>query len=192
MPKNKGKGGKGKRRGKRNKNKEAHKRELRFKEYGEEYAQVSKNLGGLHFDVYCFDGKSRMAHVRGRFKKRVWINKDDIILVGLREFQDDKVDIIHKYTPDEARILQKWGELPADQALFDDISGDEEEASALMPAQDSDSDSEEETSSGDEENLGTYSDQEDDEKLVSGAGAYWSAPAHKKGEEKRAAEVDGL
>jgi translation initiation factor 1A len=33
--------------------------------------------------------------------------------VGLREFQADKCDIIHKYTTDEARSLQAYGELPA-------------------------------------------------------------------------------
>jgi translation initiation factor 1A len=37
----------------------------------------------------------------------------DIILVGLREFQDGKADIIHKYTTEEARNLQSYGELPA-------------------------------------------------------------------------------
>jgi translation initiation factor 1A len=35
------------------------------------------------------------------------------VLVGLREFQADKCDIIHKYTTDEARSLQAYGELPA-------------------------------------------------------------------------------
>ncbi len=35
------------------------------------------------------------------------------MLVGLREFQADKADIIHKYTAEEARNLQSYGELPA-------------------------------------------------------------------------------
>ncbi len=39
--------------------------------------------------------------------------KGDIVLVGLREFQDEKADIIHKYTTEEARNLQSYGELPA-------------------------------------------------------------------------------
>jgi hypothetical protein len=33
--------------------------------------------------------------------------------VGLREFEAEKCDIIHKYTSDEARALQAYGELPA-------------------------------------------------------------------------------
>ena len=34
---------------------------------------------------------------------QVWINQGDIILISLREFQDDKADVIVKYTADEAR-----------------------------------------------------------------------------------------
>jgi len=128
MPKNKGKGGKGKRKGKRNKGKDAEKREIRFKEFGEEYAQVRKVLGNCRVECFCFDGKVRLCHVRGKFKKRVWINKDDFVLVGLRDYQDDKGDIVHKYSMDEARLLRSWGEIPADKASFDDagLDGDED------------------------------------------------------------------
>jgi initiation factor 1A len=34
---------------------------------------------------------------------QVWINQGDIILISLRDFQDDKADVIVKYTSDEAR-----------------------------------------------------------------------------------------
>jgi len=33
-------------------------------------------------------------------------------LLSLREFQDDKADVIVKYTADEARNLKAYGELP--------------------------------------------------------------------------------
>lgn len=39
-------------------------------------------------------------------------SQGDIVLIGLREFQPDKADIIHKYNTDEARSLQSYGELP--------------------------------------------------------------------------------
>jgi len=104
---------------------------LRFKVFGEEYAQVRRVLGNCRVECYCFDGKVRLCHVRGKFKKRVWINKDDFVLIGLRDYQDDKSDVIHKYTTEEARLLRSWGEIPADKANFDDdgaISGGEEQA----------------------------------------------------------------
>ncbi|KTW32736.1 eukaryotic translation initiation factor 1A [Pneumocystis jirovecii RU7] len=110
MPKNKGKGGKNRRRGK-NEN-EAEKRELVFKDDGQEYAQVTKMLGNGRLEAMCFDGEKRLAHIRGKLRKKVWINQGDVILLSLREYQDKKADVILKYTADEARDLKNYGELP--------------------------------------------------------------------------------
>ncbi|TKR62524.1 hypothetical protein L596_026466 [Steinernema carpocapsae] len=110
MPKNKGKGGKNRRRGK-NEN-DVLKREIIFKEDGQEYAQVVKMLGNGRVTAFCFDGKQRLCHIRGKMRKKVWINCGDIVLVGLRDYQDDKADVILKYMPDEARSLKSKGELP--------------------------------------------------------------------------------
>ena len=40
------------------------------------------------------------------------MNTSDIILLGLRDFQDEKADVILKYTAEEARSLKAYGELP--------------------------------------------------------------------------------
>jgi translation initiation factor 1A len=109
MPKSKGKGGKGRRRGKGG---EGEKRELVFKEAEQEYAQVLKMLGNGRCDCMCVDGVKRLCHIRGKMRKRVWITTGDIVLVSLRDFQDEKADIILKYSADEARALKTYGELP--------------------------------------------------------------------------------
>ncbi|EGR32488.1 hypothetical protein IMG5_081220 [Ichthyophthirius multifiliis] len=109
MPKNKSRGGKNYRRGK---NESETKRELVFKEEDMEYAQVTKILGNGRLELYCFDGKKRIGHICGRMKKKVWIQMDDIVLAGLRDFQDEKCDIILKYLPDEIRALKQYGEIP--------------------------------------------------------------------------------
>jgi len=85
---------------------------LVFKEDGQEYAQVIKMLGNGRLEAQCFDGEKRLAHIRGKMRKKVWINQGDIILLSLRDFQDDKADVIQKYTADEARNLKSYGELP--------------------------------------------------------------------------------
>ncbi len=90
------------------------KRELLFKESGEDYAQVLKLLGGSKMEVLCMDNKKRIAKVRGKFKRRVWVNMGDIILVALREFEDEKCDIIHVFYADEAKTLKAMGEIPQD------------------------------------------------------------------------------
>lgn len=40
------------------------------------------------------------------------VSQGDIVLLGMRDYQEDKVDIIHKYNADEARNLKAFGELP--------------------------------------------------------------------------------
>lgn len=110
MPKNKGKGGKNRRRGKNENDNE--KRELTFKEEGQEYAQVLKMLGNGRLEAMCFDGVKRLGLIRGKLRKKIWINNGDIILVSLREYQDEKGDVILKYSADEARSLKAYGELP--------------------------------------------------------------------------------
>ncbi|KAK6024229.1 translation initiation factor eIF-1A, partial [Ostertagia ostertagi] len=165
MPKNKGKGGKNRRRGK-NEN-DFMKRELDTKDVGQEYGQVSKMLGNGRVLAFCFDGKQRVCHIRGKLRKKVWINTGDIILVGLRDYQDDKGDVILKYTPDEARRLKEKNELPEHAKInendeqeegeieFRDLgaeSGDDEgeEEDNNMPSSGSD-ESEEESEDEDED-----------------------------------------
>ncbi|MFH4979947.1 hypothetical protein AB6A40_006656 [Gnathostoma spinigerum] len=167
MPKNKGKGGKNRRRGK-NEN-DIMKRELVYKEQGQEYAQVLKMLGNGRLTAFCFDGKPRLCHIRGKLRKKVWINTGDIILIGLRDYQDDKADVILKYNPDEARNLKSCGQLPENAKLneggddqdeggveFADVgalSGDEKKDSGDDYLPSSGSDEDEEDSSEEDENF---------------------------------------
>lgn len=60
--------------------------------------------------------------------KKIWIVPGDIILLSLRDFQDDRADVIHKYTADEARNLKTYGELKSDFSINEN-AGDEGEGS---------------------------------------------------------------
>lgn len=113
---------------KRNKNKKnlthidmKSRRELLFKEDGQEYAQILKMLGNGRCEAYCFDGIKRLCHIRGKLKKKVWINIGDIVLIGLRDFQEEKGDIIFKYSTEESKFLKTYGEIPNNIPL-DDIT----------------------------------------------------------------------
>lgn len=119
MGKNKGKGGKNRKRGK-NEN-DDDKRELQFKEDGQEYAQVLRMLGNGRCEAMCIDGVKRLCHIRGKMHKKVWIAAGDIILVALRDYQAEKADIINKFMPDEARLLKAYGELPDTTRLVDSL-----------------------------------------------------------------------
>ena len=75
---------------------------------GTEYGFVTKKLGDCRFTVFCYDKKTRLAHVRGKLRKKVWINVGDICLLGLRDFQDDKCDIMQKFSNDQVnKMLQR-------------------------------------------------------------------------------------
>lgn len=45
-------------------------RELIFKVESQEYAQVTKLLGNCRLEVQCFDGKTRLANIRGSMRKK--------------------------------------------------------------------------------------------------------------------------
>ena len=45
-------------------------------------------------------------------RKRVWINLNDLVLVSLRDFQDDKADIMYKYESYEINDLKNNNDLP--------------------------------------------------------------------------------
>ena len=81
-------------------------------------------LGNGRLEALCFDGKKRLAHIRGKMRKKVWINQGDIILISLRDYQDGKCDVIQKYSSDEARSLKQYGELPADGKPNNQAYGD--------------------------------------------------------------------
>jgi len=87
-----------------------------IKEEGQEYAKVTTLLGNRRVTLDCMDGKKRLGRIRGNMKKkRIFINKDDYVLVGLRDFQDEKADVLDKYTEQEIKKLIKAGEICDEQ-----------------------------------------------------------------------------
>ena len=86
-------------------------RVLEFKQELQVYGKVLKLLGDSRFTVMCDDGKERLCIARGKMKKRIWIQLNDIVLISLRDFEPSKGDIIHKYNIDESKRLEKLGEL---------------------------------------------------------------------------------
>ena len=91
------------------------KRELIFPEEGQEFAFVQELMGNGRIKVMCGDEKVRVGRIRGSMRKskhKVIINRGDIVLVSKRDYEDDKVDVIHKYNPEETNKLYVRKELP--------------------------------------------------------------------------------
>jgi translation initiation factor 1A len=80
----------------------------------EEYAYVVKLLGNCRARVLLNSGVEAIGIIRGalrRFNKRVLIENGDIIVVSKRDFQDSKVDIVHKFNLDQCQSLIKNKEI---------------------------------------------------------------------------------
>ena len=125
MPKNTGMGGNKRKKGKKQVQED---RELQYKGESEEYAQVIKILGDGRFECNCADGVKRIAHVRGKMRKRIWIANGDIILVSLRDFEPEKCDVVEKYKEKEVAKLKKAGEIPESMVLPSSTEEEEKEA----------------------------------------------------------------
>ena len=59
------------------------------------------------------------------------MNAGDIIMISLREFGDDKGDVVHKYYPEEAFELQELGELPANVTINEGMPDENEDGEDL-------------------------------------------------------------
>jgi len=120
------------------------------KEY-EVFAYVMKVLGNCRVLVLCDNGTEAIGVIRGsmrRFNKRVLIETGDIVAVSMREFQTNKVDIVHKYNAEQCKVLISNNEISdtlinaynkvgtaclandADNILFDDSQHPVDEAKA--------------------------------------------------------------
>lgn len=87
-------------------------RELEFKEDMQEYAKVIKVLGDRKLTVQLPDKTQVLAVIPGKFRKRVWIKENDLVVVSRRTFQETKVDVIYKYDDKEVKNLITYNEIP--------------------------------------------------------------------------------
>lgn len=90
-------------------------REFLMPDDSQGFAVVQDMLGNGRVRCMCEDGNVRVGRIRGsmrRYKNKVIIGRGDLVIVGSRDFEDDKVDIVHKYNHDECSTLMMNGSLP--------------------------------------------------------------------------------
>lgn len=131
MPKNKGKGGK---KARKQKNENITRRDMVWKEEGQAYAVIEKMLGNGRVNLSYFTRDSdnhlqrntALGIIRGTMRrKKVWISTEDVVLVSIREFEEGKVDILHKYDYDETKSLESMKEIPKIEDKERDIESPE-------------------------------------------------------------------
>jgi len=81
------------------------------RENNEILATVESLLGANRLKLRCMDGVVRMGRIPGSMKKKTWIREGDLVIVTPWEFQNEKADVIWKYTRPQVDWLEKKGYL---------------------------------------------------------------------------------
>ncbi|MHA1267066.1 MAG: translation initiation factor eIF-1A [Candidatus Helarchaeota archaeon] len=85
---------------------------------GEVLGIAVQMLGGSRVRVQCMDGKMRLCRIRGKIVKRLWVREDDVVLVSPWPFQDERGDIVYRYSRAQAAWLEKNGYLDMAEEEF--------------------------------------------------------------------------
>ncbi|MFP4115929.1 MAG: translation initiation factor eIF-1A [Candidatus Aenigmatarchaeota archaeon] len=88
------------------------KSKLRQPEDDQVLGKVIELLGADRLRVECEDGNERIVRIPGRLKKRVWVNRDDIIIVEPWDIEkEEKGDMVWRYNKNKIPQLKKRGYL---------------------------------------------------------------------------------
>jgi len=79
---------------------------------------IALRCGASRMQVSCMDGKTRNCRVPGRKRRGLWLREGDAIIVEPWEFDDDKGDVLFKYTENQVRKLKEMGRLNSESSEF--------------------------------------------------------------------------
>ena len=89
------------------------------KEDNEMFAIVNRILGGSRMNVQSADGKTRLARIPGRMRRRMSrIKMGDLIIISPWDIQNEKADILYRYRQNQIRFLSKRNILPFEISML--------------------------------------------------------------------------
>jgi len=84
----------------------------------EMFAIAEQLMGGSRMNVICADGKARMARIPGRMKRRARVRAGDLLIVKPWDIQNEKADVVWRYTRTQSKILSRRNLLPEEIDVF--------------------------------------------------------------------------
>ena len=85
----------------------------------EQFAVVMEMNGGSRLRAMCEDGKTRMVRIGGKFKRRMWVRENDLILIKPWLVQtESKADLVHRYLPTERKWILSRDILPEELNIW--------------------------------------------------------------------------
>ncbi len=82
------------------------------RERGEIFAIAEQLLGASKIRVVCADGKTRLGRIPGKLRRRMWIREGDLLIVVPWDFQDEKANVVWRYTKTQSTYLSRQGRIP--------------------------------------------------------------------------------
>ena len=70
---------------------------------------VNKILGQRRLIVTCQDGLKRLCRLRGKMRRRHRVREEDIVLVSPWDFQNERGDVLFRYTRNQVYWLRGKG-----------------------------------------------------------------------------------
>jgi len=88
------------------------------KRENELFAIADRLMGGSRINVICEDGKSRMARIPGKMKRRARVRAGDLLIIKPWNIQNEKADIVFRYSRTQAITLSRRRLLPEEIDVF--------------------------------------------------------------------------
>ena len=104
---------------------------LPYRKVNEMFAIADQILGGRRVRAVCEDGDSRLARIPGKMRRRQWVREGDLIVIQPWDFQDEKANVVMRYTKTQSLYLSRKGVLPDIVDLFG-MSEDVSEVSKVV------------------------------------------------------------
>ena len=86
---------------------------LKLPTKNEQFAVVREMSGGSRMIALCEDGHMRMVRIPGKFKKRMWVRANDLIIIKPWPVQEDsRADMVYRYKPTQRNRVLRRGIVP--------------------------------------------------------------------------------
>lgn len=82
------------------------------------FAIADQLLGGSRIHVVCEDKKSRMARIPGKMKRKARVRAGDLLIIKPWDIQNEKADIVFRYSRTQAGSLSRRKLLPEEINVF--------------------------------------------------------------------------
>ena len=94
-------------------------RKVKLPSKDEQFAVVREMSGGSRLLAMCEDGQMRMVRIGGKFKKRMWVTENDLILVKPWTVQSEsKADLVYRYLPTERKWVLSRDIIPEEMNIW--------------------------------------------------------------------------